>query len=116
QSVWASNLNGGTAPNADNRGKLHIRTSSAYIAAGPRIVEATQGAIGEPGDTLNNTRAADGTPILSQFIVNFDRPVDPASFDGTDVTVEYRDVNTPGTSAATATIMNNVTNAPISVV
>src|SRR6185437_7662216 len=68
--VWASNLNGGpgTTPLP-----LAIRSNIMTFAAGPRVVSTTEGPVGEPGDTLNNTRAADGTPVASAFIVTFDR-------------------------------------------
>ena len=85
--VWASNLNGG----GDGKALLDIRTNTATFAAGPRVVSVTMGPIGGPNDTVNNTRAADGTPIASAFVVTFDRPIDPTSFLPSDVRVSYRD-------------------------
>src|SRR5207249_5645979 len=85
--VWASNLNGGT----DGTRRLDIYTAQVAIAAGPRVVASTMGPVGEPGDTVNATRAADGTPEASNFLVTFDRPIDPATFTAADVRLVYRD-------------------------
>jgi len=89
--IWASNQNGG----GDAKELLDIRTRSMVYAAGPRIVASTQGPVGQPGDSVNNRRAADGGPEASAFQVTFDRPVDPSTFTVGDVTVLYH--------AATAT-------------
>ena len=91
--AWSSNENGGltgggTATTAE---KLGIRVSQALIAAGPRIIGGTQGPVGQPGDTLNNSTAADGTPQAGAFIVTFDRPIDPSTFPKTAATVMYQD-------------------------
>jgi len=85
--IWSSNKNGGT----DGKQPLGIRTNTMTFAAGPRVVNITQGPVGEKTDTLNVDRAADGTPIVSAFVVTFDRPVDPSSFSPSDVRVLYRD-------------------------
>jgi subtilisin-like proprotein convertase family protein len=74
--AWSSNINGGN----DGKQLLNIRVAAAEIAAGPRILSGTMGPVGLPGDNLNNTTAADGTPIAKSFIVTFDRPVDPGTF------------------------------------
>jgi subtilisin-like proprotein convertase family protein len=88
--VWPSNQNkastsGGPDPLVD------IFASPSITAAGPRIVASTMGPVGEPGDTLNGTRAANGAPQASAFTVTFDRPVDPATFTVADVQVIYHD-------------------------
>ena len=92
--IWSGNQNGGF----DGKSLLNIRVAQATIAAGPRIISSSMGAIGLDGlgnilDPLNTTRAADGTPIASAFSVTFDRPVDPSTFVTADVVVQYRDVN-----------------------
>jgi large repetitive protein len=87
--VWASNLNGGTVKNVTTQ--LNIRTNAATFADGPRILSTTMGPIGEPNDSVNNSRATDGTPIANAFQVTFDRPVDPATFQPNDVRVLFRD-------------------------
>ena len=85
--AWSSNENGGDGGNE----LLGIRVAQALIAAGPRIISGTQGPVGLPGDTLNNITAADGGPEASAFVVTFDRPIDPATFPKTAVTVMYQD-------------------------
>jgi subtilisin-like proprotein convertase family protein len=72
----------------ENAAGLAIKTATVIIAAGPRIVS------GDMGPIPANTVTADGTPVLTSFQVQFDRPVDPSSFTGADVTVEYRDTVT----------------------
>ena len=79
-AVYAGNTNGGN---------LRIINGSATIAAGPRVVSGTSGQV----LTVNR----DGLQQLSSFQITFDRPVNPATFDPSDVTLTYRDVNTPGT-------------------
>ncbi|MFO0951500.1 MAG: hypothetical protein U0835_10180 [Isosphaeraceae bacterium] len=44
------------------------------------MTDGTTGPVGLTGDTLNGTKAADGSPQASSVIVTFDRPVDPSSF------------------------------------
>src|SRR5262249_27969856 len=78
---------------------LEIMTNVLTIAAGPRILSSTMGAVGENGDIVNNTRATDGTPIAKSFVVTFDRPIDKDTFGLDDATVTFRDPNTPGTAA-----------------
>ncbi len=104
--AWSSN-DDGLADTTDPFGqsKLEIETVVATTASGPRIVSGTQGVIGGANDKLNNTTAADGTPIAKSFIVQFDRPIDNDPTDlGTltagDVHVYFRNPtqqgNTPG--------------------
>jgi subtilisin-like proprotein convertase family protein len=107
--AWSSSVPG-NGPDyfdggADGKAHLDIRTATATFAAGPRIVASTMGPIGETGDTVNPNRTADGTPLAQAFQVTFDRPIDPNSFDNSDVTVMYRD-----TTAA------NVSGGPVPVI
>ena len=74
--AFAANFNGG----AQGTQRLDILVSPSTVAAGPRIVAATMGPVGEPGDQLNTQKNADGSPIASAFQVTFDRPVDPTTF------------------------------------
>jgi subtilisin-like proprotein convertase family protein/photosystem II stability/assembly factor-like uncharacterized protein len=104
-AAWSGNENGGETGTA----LLDILGATAVIAAGPRIVGSTMGPVGLPGDTLNNTRAADGTPIASKILVTFDRPVDPSTFTPSQVTVIYRNPNTPGTSPGASIPVLSVT-------
>src|SRR5262249_52865227 len=56
------------------------------------------------------------TPLVSKFIVTFDRPIDPASFTPSAVTVVYRNPNTPGTTPGTLIPVTSVTVVPNTVV
>jgi large repetitive protein len=85
--AWSSNLNGGN----DGKQLLNIRVATGEIAAGPRIISSTMGPVGQPGDAVNNTTAADGTPIAKAFVITFDRPVDPSTFGIGAVQVFFRD-------------------------
>ena len=80
-TAWSSNENGGP----DGKAYLDIRVARATYAAGPRIVDGTSGVV--------TTTDASGTPQAQQFDVTFDRPVDPSSFTGDDVTVIGKDAN-----------------------
>jgi subtilisin-like proprotein convertase family protein len=102
--VWSSNENLGYKGNGNVR--LAIRSSVLTTAGGPRILAGTMGPVGEPGDTVNTTRAADGSPVADTFLLTFDRPIDPATFnpDGPsgaigsgDVRVYYQDPYGPTT-------------------
>ncbi len=104
--AWASNFNQITN---NGQATLDIRVANVAITAGPRIISSTMGPVGEPDDTLNNTRAADGTPQASSFIVTFDRPVDPSTFLPGNVTVTYRSVTTSGTSPGINVPVTSVT-------
>ena len=106
--IWSSNLNQGTATDANNIPLLHIRTATIEIAAGPRIISGTQGPVGQPGDPINPLLTAG--PAVQGFQVVFDRPVNTtsgqaSSFTAADVTITYRNVNTPIT--APGTLLNN---------
>ncbi|MFO0907024.1 MAG: Ig-like domain-containing protein [Isosphaeraceae bacterium] len=89
--VWSGNFNGGD----DGRQLLQMYFAQGLIAAGPRIVGGTMGPVGEAGDTLNSSRAADGGPQAHSVIVTFDRPVDPNTFtaDAAHFQILGRDVN-----------------------
>ena len=91
-TIWSSNLNGGFTTTT---ALLDIRTNTIDVPGGPRVISSTMGAVGLPGDTINPTTAADGTPIVSAFQVTFDRPVDPSTFGSNQVQVFYHDL-TPG--------------------
>jgi subtilisin-like proprotein convertase family protein len=77
--AFASNFNGDIEPNGFAT-RLQIVVASATTAVGPRVVAATMGPVGQPGDRVNADRAADGTPEADALQVTFDRPVDPATF------------------------------------
>ncbi len=101
--IWTSNGNVNT-----NNNKLGIVVGSVTYAAGPRVVSITEGPVGNPTDTINTERAADGTPIANAFEVVFDRPIDPASFTASSVKVLYRDT-TPGNLTGGPVPVNSVT-------
>jgi subtilisin-like proprotein convertase family protein len=103
--VWSSNQNGttlfeptlnyvgaGLFSNAGSNVRrekpiLNIESAVVNYAAGPRVLSSTQGPVGEPGDTVNPTRTADGTPIANTIVLTFDRAVDPASFPADGATI-----------------------------
>jgi subtilisin-like proprotein convertase family protein len=98
--AWSSNLNGGNGVSGNNQvlQLLQIRVAQATIADGPRILSGSSGAVGRDANgnqlsplPLNQTTAADGTPIVQAFTVTFDRPIDPATFLPADVLVYYHD-------------------------
>ena len=109
--VWASNQDLGSSATPKIAVPLSIVSTVLTTAAGPRILSGTQGPVGQPGDTVNPLRAADGSPIANSFLVTFDRPIDPATFVG--------DVTAAGTPAPIGTgdvrvIYNNAySTAPI---
>src|SRR5262249_55886391 len=110
-SAWSGDENGGTngvgVNNADFTERFGILSAQVTIARGPRLIDGTDGPV-LPGGSL-----ADGTPILNSCTVTFDRPVDPATFDGSDVTIVYRDVHTPGQNPGIP-ITTGITVNPIS--
>ncbi|HXG10475.1 MAG TPA: Ig-like domain repeat protein [Gemmataceae bacterium] len=63
----------------------------------------------------NNTFTSDGTRRFTGFVVQFDRPVDPATFTGDDITLQYRDTVTPTSSPANLTLSGaaNFTITPL---
>ncbi len=92
--AWSSNLNGGTSHDNNYPGDLNqldITVATATIASGPRIVDGTSGPVG-PG-TINNSTAVDGSPIAQRLYVRFDRPIDPNSFNLSEVTISALDAN-----------------------
>ncbi len=104
--VWSSNQNGGT----NGKELLDIWTAPTEIPVGPRIISGSQGPIGLNSsdselDVNNETTTNDGTPIVSKFVVTFDRPVNPNSFGIASVVVHYRDVNGNVTNIAPLTVV-----------
>jgi subtilisin-like proprotein convertase family protein len=87
-ALWAGNLN---SPGLD------ILTAKATIAAGPRILSGSEGPV-QNLPSIATTFAADGTEIPNGFEVQFDRPVDPATFVPADVQVTFRNTTTPAGS------------------
>ncbi len=85
--AWAGNFNGGSV--GGNATDLIV--AQAVTAAGPRVVSSTMGPVGEPGDRINTVRGADGGPAASAFEVTFDRPVNPATFTKSVVTIQGLD-------------------------
>jgi Bacterial Ig-like domain len=68
---WSSNQNTSVA--------LQIVDSILTLASGPRIIASTQGPVGQSGDTVNTSRAADGTPMANTIVITFDEPVAPTA-------------------------------------
>ena len=68
-AFWASNQN--------TSSQLQIVNSFLSLAAGPVIISSTQGPVGGSSDTVNTSRAADGTPIANTIVITFNEPVDP---------------------------------------
>jgi subtilisin-like proprotein convertase family protein len=83
-ALWAANENG----------KLdkfsHVLVSDATIAAGPRIVSGSMGPVDLDPNTFPLTDPVTGQRLADRFVVTFDRPIDPDSFDPADVTVIFR--------------------------
>ncbi len=98
--AWSGNVNGGT----NAKSLLNVMTARVLFPTGPRIISSTQGPVGLPGDSLNNSRAADGGPEASAFIVTFDRFIDPSTFTPKNVTVTYRDTTTNDTNGGTVPV------------
>ena len=86
-----------------------VFTATVKTAAGPRIVDSDQGTVNSPVQlqvtdpatllpktlNYNNRFTADGYRIIDGFTITFDRPVDVSTFSPEDVTVLFRDPNTP---------------------
>lgn len=85
--IWASNQN--------VQGLFTIRIGNVRIASGPRIVSSTMGPVSQLNDTVNPPTAS-GAPQFMAFDVEFDRPIDPATFTADDITVFYRNTATSG--------------------
>src|SRR5262249_23576537 len=81
----------------DNAAGSVIKTATVTIAAGPRVV------FGDMGPITTN-RGPDGTPRLTSFEIDFDRPIEVGSFTGDDVTLKYRDPLTPASLPANLTL------------
>jgi subtilisin-like proprotein convertase family protein len=77
--VWSSNENEGSQTLSEKQ-NLFINSAQVTVAAGPRVISSTEGPVGEPGDTVNTDRMADGTPIANTIVITFDRAVDPSTF------------------------------------
>jgi len=98
--AWAGNQN---QSYLENNTTVRGYTFQTYVQrmtlpAGPRIIQSTMGPVGQPGDTVNTSRAPDGGPLANAFEVMFDRPIDPqqlitaglATFTTADVLVYYK--------------------------
>jgi len=96
--VWAGNEDFAGFDNAGMDGSelVDIYTNQVRIAAGPRIIDATQGPIGLLNDQINTRRDENGAPIAEAFVVTFDRPIDPDTFTADDVRVFFEGIE-PGT-------------------
>jgi subtilisin-like proprotein convertase family protein len=81
-----------------NAAGASILTATVTIAAGPRLIFGDMGPIDSattPGGGQNTVITSDGTRELSQFVVEFDRPVLISSFTSSEIEIVYRDtVNT----------------------
>ncbi|HWB55077.1 MAG TPA: VCBS repeat-containing protein, partial [Tepidisphaeraceae bacterium] len=101
-AAWTGNVNGGPVGNE----RLEILTSTTTYASGPRVISSTQGVVSTSEDIVNPAQNLGGTtgivPAFQYIDVVFDRPVVPSSFLTSDIDIQYRDVNTPGTQPATA--------------
>ena len=127
--AWASNQNGG----GSGTDALDIRIVSATVASGPRIVSSTMGTVGAQTVTditgvpitFNDKRAglngvasivgvSNGTALADGFVIEFDRPVNPATLNPSTppavpvVTVTFRDENTLGTSPGVNVLVSPV--------
>ncbi|MFM8274441.1 MAG: hypothetical protein ACKODX_19215, partial [Gemmata sp.] len=115
--LWSGNSNTAGAS---------LLTADVTIAAGPRVVYGDMGPvvdkfayvdINDPNDPndddapviYNNTFAPDGIRQLSGFLVQFDRGIDPATFDASDIAVYYHDTTTPAGSTGTLVPVQSVT-------
>jgi subtilisin-like proprotein convertase family protein len=103
-AAFSSNLNGPGTPLGATATGASILTQTVTIAAGPRIIAGDMGPIAgdfnSNGVKYNNTFTSDGTRQFTGFVAVFDRPVDPTSFTGDSVILEYRDTVTPASSPA----------------
>ncbi len=106
--VWTGNQNGWDVVNKVEMTGTHILSALMTIAAGPRVISSTMGPVSEYGDTVN-PGMVDGSPQFSGIRVQFDRPIDPSSFDATDINVWYRDTTKAGTDAGDAVAVGSVT-------
>ncbi len=89
------------------------------------------GPVGQPGDTVNTARAADGSPLANSMVITFDRPINPATFNpdgpassgqpigtGEHLRVYYQDpygATVTGVSTSHATVANGtyVSTSPV---
>jgi subtilisin-like proprotein convertase family protein len=86
----------------ENSGGSSIFTARVTTSAGPRVIYGDTGVVNNTftSDLLtgvvsyNNTFAADGTRQLDGFLVQFDRPIDIATFTASDVVVQHKDAVT----------------------
>ncbi|MCY2951172.1 MAG: proprotein convertase P-domain-containing protein [Planctomycetota bacterium] len=101
--VWAGNRNGA---------RLGILAADLSIASGPRVVSSTMGPVSLPGDTVNPALPG-GSPQVSAFEVVFDRPIDPTTFTPSDITVIYRDTQTPGNQPGLNIAVKSVVAQPM---
>jgi subtilisin-like proprotein convertase family protein len=114
--VWSGNLNGAFVPGIDKDQSLDIFSRVVRIAAGPRVISSTMGAIstltvtqlnGIP-ITFNNQRTADGVLELNGFVVTFDRNIDVQSFTAGDVSVFFRSPTTPGGQPGSPVLVGSI--------
>jgi hypothetical protein len=118
--VYAGNLNQ-DGLNAQDGNFIQLRTQNMAISAGPRIVSGHQGpVIAElvtDAGTVNDTfDPVDGRRQFSGFLVTFDRPVDPATFDPSDITIKYRTVTDDPAPTGGTNYTGGLTIQPVDVV
>jgi subtilisin-like proprotein convertase family protein len=105
--VWSSNQN-----KANTNGSIDplvdVYVNPAVTADGPRIIASTMGPVGQPGDTLNATRAQDGSPQASAFVITFDRPVDPSTFTVQSIQVIFHDTTAGNTTGSQIPVIDVV--------
>ncbi len=100
--VWSGNRNGGFL----GTDRLDIYAAPLRLPAGPRIVSSTMGPVADP---TNPRRASDGTRLADTFELEFDRPIDPATFTIADVTVTFRTTTMPSSQPGIALDIVSVT-------
>jgi len=88
--VWSGNRN-------DASVGLGMLAAVATIPGGPRVISSTMGPVSQPNDVLNP--AVGGLPTFAAIVVQFDRPVNPATFTDGLIHVMYRDTDTSGLDA-----------------
>jgi subtilisin-like proprotein convertase family protein len=103
-SIWSGN---------EDAAGLDIWTAKATIATGPRILSGTEGPVS--GQKLFTSFAADGTQLADRFEVQFDRPVDLATFTTAQAQVVFRNTTTPAGSPPIPLNVNSVTAEDTSV-
>src|SRR5207247_8024563 len=90
-----------------------IFMASATTSAGPRVISGTMGPVASltvDGTTFNNTFTSDGIQLANAIEVEFDRPIDPASFTRDQATVIFRSPSLPLSSPGLPLNVINVTD------